>query len=192
MDYIIRSGKKEDSLFLSETVMKALGEELCNNLSGGQGNRVTTLFEHLASQEESQYSYKNSLLAISSDGKRIGAIIGYDGAELRKLRKAFIKAANEILGWNFNDEDEKNMKDEADPGEIYLDSLYVRPEFRKQSIGSALINAMIEKLDYLKKPFGLLVDPKKINTKKIYEHLGFKDVGINGVFGMDMIHMQKG
>ncbi|MCH5318520.1 MAG: GNAT family N-acetyltransferase [Paramuribaculum sp.] len=193
MDFIIRNGRIDDADFLAVTVMEAVGEELIDGLAGTPEKlpKVHELFRRLAARSDSQYSYKNALIAVSDDNKPIGAIIGYDGANLKMLRKAFISEANDLLEWNMTPEEEAQMKDEASPDEAYLDSLYVIPSCRGNGIATALFRAAFEKFGNIGKPFGLLVEPSNERAKRLYEQLGFKDVRISDFFGTPMIHMQK-
>ena len=187
---IIRPGRKEDAPFIGKTITEAMGHELCVGLAEGEENLPTVLklFTDLASTETAQYSYKNSLIAVDEDDKRIGAIIGYDGAGMREMRKQFISKANELLGWNVTVEEADTWEPETNSNEIYLDSLYVIPEYRNRGIASSLIKATIEKYKNIRKPFGLLVEPHNTKAHKLYNKLGFKEDGINCFCGEPMIH----
>ena len=191
-DCIVRQATKEDAPFLAQTVMGALGSELCCKLAGGEEKMplVRRLFTNLAASEISQYSYTNSLTALSAGGEMAGAIIAYDGARLQELRKAFIREANSILGWNIDENDEERLEAETNAGEIYIDSLFVVPAFRRKGIATALIRSVISHHKEAGKPVGLLVDPDNPKAKHTYESLGFREVGTNGFFGVGMIHMQ--
>ena len=187
----IRTAIKEDAPFIGKTITEAMGHDLCVGLAEGEENlpKVLKLFKDLAATETAQYSYKNTLIAVDKDDKRIGAIIGYDGADLREMRKDFIAKANELLGWNVTVEEADNWEPETNANEIYLDSLYVIPEYRNQGIASSLIKAAIEKYKNIGKPFGLLVEPHNEKAHKLYNKLGFKEDGINNFCGEPMIHL---
>ena len=188
---MIRPGRREDAPFIGKTITEAMGHELCVRLAEGEENlhNVLKLFTDLASTETAQYSYKNTLVAIDKDDKRIGAIIGYDGAGLREMRKDFIAKANELLGWKVTIEEADNWEPETNSNEIYLDSLYVIPEYRNRGIASSLIKAAIKRFRGIGKPFGLLVEPHNFKAKKLYKELGFKEDGINNFCGEPMIHL---
>ena len=190
----IRTGVKEDASFIGKTITEAVGYELCVGLAEGEENlyKVLKLFTDLAGTETAQYSYKNALVAVDKDGKRIGAIIGYDGAALREMRKHFIAKANELLGWNVTVEEADRWEPEAKPDEIYLDSLYVVPEYRNRGTASSLIKAAIEKYRNKGKPYGLLVEPHNTKALKLYKELGFKEDGVNNFCGEPMIHLKYG
>ncbi|MCH5225139.1 MAG: GNAT family N-acetyltransferase [Muribaculaceae bacterium] len=188
---VIRPGRIEDAPFIGKTITEAMGHELCVGLAECEENvpNVLKLFTDLAASETSQYSYRNALVAVDKDDNRIGAIIGYDGAGLREMRKDFISKANELLGWNVTFEEADNWEPETNDREIYLDSLYVIPEYRNQGIASSLIKAAIEKYRNIGKPFGLLVEPHNIKAHKLYKELGFKEDGVNNFCGEPMIHL---
>lgn len=172
--------------------MGAIGEELCASLADGRENlpKVTELFTVLAARPGTQYSYENAIVAVDSSGTRAGALIAYDGALLHKLRREFAHEANRILGWDISDEEVDQWDDEADAGEIYLDSLYVVPQFRRQGIATRMINAAKQCFASSGKPLGLLVEPENRRAKRLYESIGFTPVGVSNFFRTPMIHEQ--
>lgn len=190
---IIRQAMIKDAGFLATVVTEAIGKELCLGLAGGESRvpLVMDLFTRLASDPVSQYSYKNSLLATTDEGSPAGGIIAYDGAHLHTLRRAFIREANEILGWDVSEEEAESWGDEADAGEIYIDSLYVIPDFQGHGVASALLKGIEKKFVESHKPLGLLVEPENMHAFDVYRHWGFKSVGISNFFQTPMIHMQK-
>lgn len=190
---IVREGRIEDAEFLAAVVTEAIGRELGIGLAGGEERLplVTELFTRLASEPDSQYSYRNALVAIDEDGKPAGGIIAYDGADLRRLRRAFVRAANDILGWNVSEEEAEDWDDEAAPDEIYIDSLYVVPRMRKKGVATALLRATERKFAATNKPLGLLVEPENHPALQTYTHWGFNNVGISNFFRTPMIHMQR-
>lgn len=190
---IIREGTRDDARFLARVVTEAIGHELCVGLAESEERLplVNELFTHLAADAHSQYSYKNALIATTDEGKPIGGIIAYDGADLHDLRKAFIREANEILGWNITEKEAEEWGDEAQPDEIYIDSLYVVPEYRKRGVASALLKGTQKRFSGTNKPLGLLVEPENHRALAAYTHWGFRQAGISNFFRIPMIHMQK-
>ncbi|MCH5238319.1 MAG: GNAT family N-acetyltransferase [Muribaculaceae bacterium] len=188
---VIRPGRRDDAPFIGKTITEAMGLELCVGLADGEENlhKILKLFADLAVTETAQYSYKNTLVAVDKEDKRIGAIIGYDGAGLREMRKDFIAKANELLDWNVTVEEADSWEPEAKPDEIYLDSLYVVPEYRNRGIASSLIKTAIEKHRNIGKPYGLLVEPNNEKAHKLYKELGFKEDGVNNFCGEPMLHL---
>lgn len=191
MIFHIRKASAEDAPFLAETIMKAIGAELCENLGGGREYipKVRRLFSELAAVTNTQYSFTNGLIAVDESGKYLGAVIAYEGSRLHELRTAFINKANELLGWNVTDEDAENWEDETNEREVYIDSLYVVEEFRKHGIATALINKVIDNFAPLKKPYGILVEPENSGARRLYEKLGFREDGINRFCNVPMTHL---
>lgn len=79
----------------------------------------------LVEMEDSQYSYKNTLVAMSTDGILVGILVAYDGADVKRLRKRFIEAAIVAFGMDYS-----AMELETEEGEFYLDSLAVSNQYR--------------------------------------------------------------
>ena len=56
----------------------------------------------LVEREDSQYSYRNTFVAMA-DNKVVGIAVSYDGGRLHELRQPFIWAAREHIGVNQED-----------------------------------------------------------------------------------------
>lgn len=129
--------------------------------------------------EKSMYSWRNSIVACDGD-EAIGCIVCYAGDKYETLRQY-------TWGNLWRDIDEDFIKKtpaETHPGEFYLDSMAIRPEYRGKGIGELLIEAAISKgreLGY--KKFSLLVDVEKPRLKAYYETIGFCESGKMMFFG---------
>ncbi|MDE7381201.1 MAG: GNAT family N-acetyltransferase [Muribaculaceae bacterium] len=192
MEYYIRNARPDDAPFIAATVMGALGPELCEELGGGPDRIpvVRELFTTLAADKDSQYSYTNSFIAVNESDEPLGCVVAYDGALLHPLRLAFAREANRLLGWNVTPQEVENWADEASPDEIYIDSLYVRPEFRKQGIAIALLNHLNSIFITNPKPKGLLCEPENLRALRLYRSIGFEEAGVSHFFNTPMIHLQ--
>lgn len=190
MEFKIMPASAADAAFIADTVMGALGPEICENMAGSPERLplVKEVFTALGAMETSQYSYRNTLIAYDEEGTRAGAVISYDGALLHPLRQAFIDKANEILGWNLSQKD--FTSDETSPDEYYLDSLMVAPGFRRRGLGAMLIAAAGKKAREIDKPLGLLVDYDNPRARRLYETLGFCKIDDRMFAGVTMEHMQ--
>ncbi|MCM1290548.1 MAG: GNAT family N-acetyltransferase [Prevotella sp.] len=181
---------KEDSRLIAEAVVAAIGPELEHNLANGRDvSVVTDVFTELASREDSQYSYLNSLKGIDEDGNVVGIVVGYDGMRLHELRKAFFEVACRKLGFMVTEKELREVPDETGPEEYYLDSLAVFPENRGRGIAKMLIKAMAKRGVESHKPLGLLCDKSNRNARRLYDSMGFRKVGERYFAGELMDHM---
>jgi DNA-3-methyladenine glycosylase I len=138
----------------------------------------------LVEREDSQYSYKNTLVAMDAS-KVVGISVSYDGGRLHELRRAFITAAKEYIG-----KDHSGMDDETQAGELYLDSLAVLPEYRRMGIARKLVSATKKRAERLHLPcVGLLVDNDNPEGEAFYTSIGFRYVGDNQWGGHSMKHL---
>lgn len=157
---------------IAKLIMMAMTDDCCLYYAG-EGKTLQDFKEtmvRLVETDDSQYSYKNTLMATTEDGEVAGICVSYDGGLLHKLRNAFIKAAKNDFGRDFS-----KMEDETQAGELYLDSLAVNPQFRKKGVATALLKASIEKAKDLGLPaVGLLVDKGNPNAERLYTQVGFK------------------
>ncbi len=82
------------------------------------------------------------------------------------------------------------MDDETQAGELYLDSLAVLPDYRRQGIARRLLKATKEKADRMGLPcVGLLVDKGNPAGEALYVSVGFRYVSNNSWGGHPMKHM---
>ena len=141
---------------------------------------MTMLVEH----ENSQYSYRNTMVALDAN-RVVGISVSYDGGRLHELRRAFIEAAKEHIG-----KDHSGMDDETQAGELYLDSLAVLPEYRRQGIARKLLLATKERANRMGLPcVGLLVDKDNSVGEALYTSVGFQYVNDNQWGGHPMKHL---
>lgn len=164
--------RKEHAANIARLIMTAMTDDCCLYFAGSKHtlDDFHSMMTKLVERDDSQYSYRNTLLAIGDDGNAAGAIVAYDGGKLHCLRRAFIEAAKECFGRDFS-----GMTDETQAGEVYLDSLAVMPEYRGQGIATALLKAMIGKsAGEGHKAVGLLVDKGNPNAERLYRSVGFE------------------
>ena len=182
----IKDARKEQSASIARLIMMAMTDDCCLHFCGvGHGlDDFRRMMTSLVEREDSQYSYKNTLVAMD-DEKVVGVAVSYDGARLHELRQAFIEAAKEQIG-----KDHSGMDDETQAGELYLDSLAVLPDYRLQGIARKLLRATKEKADQMGLPcLGLLVDKGNPAGESLYASVGFRYVNDSYWGGHPMKHL---
>ena len=182
----IKNAIKEQNKEIAHLIMMAMTDECCQYFCGeGYGlDDFCRMMCHLVEREDSQYSYKNTLVAM--DGQQVvGVSVSYDGSRLHELRRAFIEAAKTYIG-----KDHTGMDDETQAGELYLDSLAVLPAYRRQGIAQKLLIATRERARHLHLPkVGLLVDKGNPDGEALYTKVGFEYLNDNLWGGHPMKHL---
>ena len=172
---------------IARLIMVAMNYECCQYFAGD--NHTLDEFEDmmtaLVERTDSQYSHLNTLVALDGDDIA-GICVSYDGGQLHQLRQAFIGEALHRFGRDFS-----AIDDETQAGELYIDSICVKPEYRGKGIASQLIEATIDKACTLGLPaVGLLVDKGNPKAEKLYSRIGFVHVDDSAWGGHAMKHMQ--
>lgn len=135
-------------------------------------------------REDLLYSYKNCRIA-EEDGIVVGSLLSYPGDGYEELRR---KTYTEL--WPDYARKVVTYPLETDPGEYYLDTLAVIPEYRRRGIGTALLRDGIDKgiaAGYQK--VTLVVDSDMPHLMRLYESLGFVQAEHRWMFGVDFIRM---
>lgn len=182
----IKFAQKEQSAEIARLIMIAMTDDCCLHFCGvGHGlNDFRRMMTILVEREDSQYSYRNTLVAMDDD-KVVGIAVSYDGGRLHELRQAFIQAAKEQIG-----KDHSGMDDETQAGELYLDSLAVLPENRRRGIAQRLLRATKGRADQMGLPcVGLLVDKGNPAGEALYTSVGFRYVNDSQWGGHPMKHL---
>lgn len=175
---VIRNATVDDAEFIAWTVLTAL------DMDTNDMDKVVAS----CSDERSMYSWKNSRIAII-DGKPSGCLISYEGEKYKTMRDYTWSSI-----WEESDDEYLNrIEAEAHPGEFYLDSMAVLPEYRGLDIGKLLL------LDGVKRGIALacdsitlLVDQSKPRLKAYYEAIGFERYGEMEFLGHDYFRMRYG
>lgn len=182
-DITIRKAHKEDASQIVDLLMLAwpVAEILQSN--GLSYDQLHECMAAIACREETIYSHENSYVAIH-DGRMVGAMCGYDGADYQRLKQPIV----DILG----DDSGFARLIETEAGEFYLDSVGVLPEYRGKGIGTMLFKAQIDRAASLgHKTVGLIVDEDKPQAEALYRRLGFVYLNDRDFFGHKMKHMVK-
>lgn len=177
----IRQATANDAVIIAKIVAMAIGDEAAVMEYCGD-DYLATLAE-IARVEQTQYSYQNTLLA-EINGHVAGAAIGYDGAQLEILRNGTFSILQKLIGRV------PHIPNETEPGEFYLDSIGVFPEFRGLGVGRALITALRDKaFREGHERVGLIVDVENPKAEKLYQAIGFRRIGSRIFFGHQMWHL---
>jgi ribosomal protein S18 acetylase RimI-like enzyme len=181
--YHIRKARKEEAAQIAELFMLAwpVAEILESNaISYGQLHESITF---IAASPETVYSYDNTLVA-EIDGKVVGAMCAYDGADYQRLKQPIVDTLGPDCGF-------ARLK-ETEEGEFYLDSVGVLPEYRGIGIATRLFEAQCERAASMgHKVAGLIVDVDKPHAEALYARLGFVYLDDKDFFGHKMKHMIK-
>ena len=180
-EILIRQAHKEEAAQIAELFMMAwpVDEILdSNQLTYDQLQESITL---IAASEETIYSYENTYVA-EADGKVVGAMCAYDGADYQRLKQPIVDILGPDSGFA--------LLKETEAGEFYLDSVGVLKEYRGKGIASKLFAAQIERARSLgHKVAGLIVDIDKPKAEALYTRLGFRHIDNKDFFGHPMKHM---
>lgn len=187
-DITVSRARREDAPLIARAIMMAVGGEICLGLAGERHTLadVEALFTELASLEDSQYSYRNAIVALTADGEVAGVCIAYDGARLHSLRKRFFEAALRRLDLDFTS---GRVVDECSADEYYIDTIAVWPQYRGKGVATKLLHAELAKAEELGKPAGLLVDKDNTKAETLYRGLGFMSAGERPFAGVVMTHL---
>ena len=176
----IRKATINDIRLIAYAVGNAIGEAVMPVFCGTDW--MNTIAE-VASLETSQYSYRNALIA-EVEGSPAGVIVTYDGARLEELRSETMRIVRKYKP------DFTNSENETEPGEYYIDTLCVLPQYRKMGIATKLIAAIHEKaLAEGHAQLGLIVDFDNPTAERLYTNLGFHRVGTRIFAGHKMWHL---
>ena len=128
--------------------------------------------------DDTLYSYRHTRIA-EMDGMAVGALVAYDGTPYAEMCAKTFGLVQQTSGMDLS----KNAM-ETGPGEFYLDSMAVLPEYRGHSIGKMLMRDQMEwAFEQGFKSVTLLVDKDKPRLWAYYKSLGFVSVGEMFVFG---------
>ncbi len=179
----IRYARKEEASQIAALFMLAWPVEDILESNGITYDQLHESMTAIAAAEETIYSYRNTFVA-EADGKVVGAMCAYDGAEYQRLKQPVI----DIMG---KDSGFAQLK-ETEAGEFYLDSVGVRPEYRGRGIASGLFEAQCARAASSgHKMAGLIVDVDKPKAEALYARLGFTYSDDKDFFGHPMKHMVK-
>lgn len=183
MKISVRPARREDAPVIARAVAMAIGDE--ETMYDYCGKDYLEVLTDIVLTKDTQYHWHQALIA-EADGIVAGAIVGYDGAQLEKLRKGTFAIIRKHIGRV------PSISNETEAGEFYLDSLCVFPDFRRHGIGRKLIEAFCERaFSEGHSCVGLIVDYDNPRAEALYTSIGFKRIGTRIFFGHPMWHLQR-
>ena len=102
----------------------------------------------------------------------LGALVAYNGDDYMQMRKRTFSMLDELITF-----DVESMDAEAQPGELYIDSIAVVPNARGKGIARQLLQYGIGVAQEMHLPAILACEPNNLGAKALYESLGFKHEG---------------
>ena len=182
--FSIRDARPSDAPFLAECIFAGLHlydfEETFNDDLSDALERIT----ECEGREDTLYSYSRTRIA-EVDGNPAGALLSYPGALYKDLKeKTFREYWPAFFTLYGNDEPE------TDPGEYYLDSLAVHPDYRRMGIGRALLEDSIKiGLSQGFIQITLVADAEMPHLINLYFSIGFVPADHRHAFGTDFLRM---
>ena len=179
----IRDATPSDSPFLAKCLIAGMHYYDFETEVPQYTDIYNTLIE-AEKREDLLYSYKNCRIA-EEDGVVAGSLLSYPGDGYEELRR---KTYTEL--WPDYARKVVTYPLETDPGEYYLDTLAVIPEYRRRGIGSALLRDGIEKgvaAGY--RTISLVADSDMPHLIRLYESIGFRKAEHRRMFGVDFLRM---
>lgn len=123
----------------------------------------------VCSEESTLYSWKNTRL-LKIDGQPVGGYIAYEGKDYSKMRKNTWPRC-----WEEPQDVLDSIGPESFPGEFYLDSLAILPQYRGLGLGKKLVlDAIQQAEDKGCLSINLLADKHKSGLVRFYQALGFR------------------
>lgn len=179
----IRQAEWADARHVAELLMLAWPVEEIMESNGLTYDRLLESVTAICALPATIYSCENTWVA-EVDGKIVGAMCGYDGADYQRLKQPLVDRLGEDSGFA--------QLHETEAGEFYLDSVGVLPEYRGRGIASRLFEAQIARATSLgNSRIGLIVDEDKPEAEALYQRLGFRHVDDRDFFSHRMKHMVK-
>ena len=180
----IRDARPEDAPFLAECILAGFHMA---DFEGILSDDLSDLLERITEierREDTLYSYSRTRIA-EVDGKPAGALLSYPGELYLGLREKTFREFWPSFFTQFG-----NDEPETDPGEYYLDSLAVHPDYRRLGLGRALVEDGIKiGLSEGFTRIALVADAGMPRLVSLYESMGFVPAEHRHAFGIDFQRM---
>lgn len=203
--FSIRDAKPSDSEFIARNVLAAMGYEVFTDAAADSRIEVGSAslniqdaikaFGEVCARPDTLYSYTRTRVACVG-GKAVGTLTAYSGDDYQPLRDLTWGLLNSVFAESGSDDSSVASgfaEPECRPGEFYLDSMAILPEYRRMTfeyagstdrIGHLLMLDGIEQGRWKGFPrISLIVDKAKPRLFAYYSALGFRPDGEILFFG---------
>ena len=168
----IRDAREDDAEFLAQVILAAahlsdMGADTANSTATATAASAGDLTA-ICRRTDTLYSWRNARIACAC-GKRAGAMVSYPGDSYNTARSITFPLLPGLTQAQIDSTDIETL-----PGEWYLDSLAVLPEFRRAGIGKMLVMDAIERgrnAGYTQ--CTLLAEKSSTHLVEYYTRLGF-------------------
>ena len=180
-DITIRKATRDDAEFLALGFLTAMWVDE-KKIPG-----ILAFFKTFAERDDTLYSWRNAYIA-TYNGEDAGVLISYDGAIYKEAALITFTLLKEANG-----EDYTQMTQEAIPGEWYLDTLAVMPQYRRKGIARALLlhGIMLAKECEDTSLVTLYVDAEHPWVVDLYSSMGFQTSGEAFIFNQMFTKMSQ-
>lgn len=176
----LRQAPPDDVPFVAWGIVTAIGIE-------HPAQELLDSVTEMCHREDVLYSWRNTVIA-EMDGRVVGALTQYDGNRYLEMRAVTFPLITQACGIDYSD-----MDLETYPGEYYLDSMAVLPEYRGQGIATALLRDGIARAQAAGIPnVSMIVSPENPKAQQLYESLGFQYIRTINAFHEAYRKMGKG
>lgn len=181
----------QDALSVALIMAEAVGDDIMERILSN-GNQIPSadcrrieLLRQVALRTDTLYSYQNCTLLRTESGEVAGGLIAYPGDDYLTRRQTTFSLVSELIRF-----DTDKMDAETQPGEFYLDSLAIWPQYRGKGMARMLLEHGIAQGKRLGRTTTLACAPDNHGAHRLYTSLGFQDKGPLFIFGEDYIRME--
>jgi len=184
MKSVIRNARPSDAPFLAECILAGMHFADFDKKLDGDLSHLLEMVTECERREDTLYSYSRTRVA-EVDGKPVAALLSYPGELYKDLKERTFRELWPGYFTRFGNDDP-----ETDPGEYYLDSLAVHPDYRRLGIGRALLEDAIQiGLSQGYTRIALVADAEMPNLIGLYSSMGFVPADHRHAFGVDFLRM---
>ena len=129
----LRNAVSSDAPFLAQCILAGMHMYDFGESPSDSIKEILSWVSKCETREDTLYTYRNSRVA-EVNGIPVGALLSYPGEEYLARKEKTFRGERPSLLKNSSADDP-----ETDPGEWYLDSLAVHPDYRGLGIGKSLL-----------------------------------------------------